>query len=65
MEKTKKFDDDFQRILVDTSELQKILCAGRQAAVTIGTDAEARVEVGRRVFWNVQKIQKYIDSISK
>lgn len=36
------------KILVDTNGLQEMLCAGRPAAVKIGTDAGARVQSGRR-----------------
>lgn len=50
---------------VDTPRLQKILSAGHRTAVQIGTEAGARVKVGRRVLWNVDKIQKYLDRISE
>lgn len=53
------------KMLVDTNGLQEMLCAGRPAAVKIGTDAGARVQTGRRVFWNVKKVQQYIDAISE
>lgn len=50
--------------LVDTQDLQALLCVGRQTAVRIGTSANARVQVGKRVLWNVGKVQRYIDEIS-
>ncbi len=53
------------QLLVDTLGLQEMLCAGRPAAVQIGTNAGARVQSGRRVFWNVKKIQQYLDSVSE
>lgn len=53
------------QMLVDTNGLQEMLSAGRPAAVKIGTDAGARVQSGRRVFWNVRKVQQYIDAISE
>lgn len=54
------------QVLVDTKGLQEMLCAGYPAAVKIGTDAEARVQYGgKRVFWNVEKVKKYINSISE
>ena len=40
---------------VDTPNLQKMLNAGYRTAVQIGTEAEARIKVGRRVLWNVNK----------
>lgn len=53
------------QMLVDTPGLQEILSSGRPAAVRIGTEAGARVQAGRRVFWNVKKIQQYLDAISE
>lgn len=49
---------------VDTNGLQTILGCGRSTAVNIGTKAEARIVVGKRLLWNVAKIQRYLDAIS-
>lgn len=53
------------QILVDTLGLQEILSCGRPAAVRIGTDAHGRIQVGRRVLWDVKKIQQYISATSE
>lgn len=53
------------RLAVDTKGLQNLLSCGRVTAVQIGEDAEARIEIGRRVFWNVNKIKDYLDAISQ
>ena len=53
------------RKAVDTKELEKMIGAGYRTAVQIGTEAGARIKVGRRVLWNVNKIQKYLDMISE
>ena len=50
---------------VDTAGLQALLMAGKKTAIEIGTAAGARVQVGRRVLWNVAKVQKYLDAISE
>lgn len=50
---------------VDTAGLQALLMAGRATAVKIGTEAGARIQIGRRVLWNVSKVQQYLDSISE
>ncbi|MGN9018237.1 hypothetical protein ACTNBM_04480 [Lachnospiraceae bacterium HCP1S3_C3] len=52
------------RLAVTTERLQNILDCGRPTAVEIGTLAKARVEIGRRVLWNVSKVQKYLDTIA-
>lgn len=53
------------RQAVNTKELQKMIGAGYKTAVKIGTEAGARIKIGRRVLWNVGKIQKYLDMISE
>lgn len=65
MRATKSRGSAENKILVDTLGLQEMLCAGRPSAVRIGTDAGARVQSGRRVFWNVKKVQSYLDEISE
>ena len=64
MRATKKSEMVINQVAVTTENLQNILDCGRPTAVEIGTLAKARVEIGRRVLWNVSKIQKYLDSIS-
>ncbi len=50
---------------VDTVGLQAMLSSGRKTAVEIGIAAGARIQVGRRVLWNVNKVQRYLDEISE
>lgn len=66
MRKTTKNDSiaNADKLAVTTERLQNILDCGRPTAVQIGTLAKARVEIGRRVLWNVSKVQKYLDSIA-
>ena len=64
MRATKKSEMVINQVAVTTENLQNILDCGRPTAVEIGTLAKARVEIGRRVLWNISKIQKYLDSIS-
>ena len=65
MDKTNKFDLDLkEKILLDTLELQALLSCGYQSAVKLGTDARARVSVGKRVLWNRKKVEKYLADIS-
>lgn len=57
--------DNYERLTVDTEGLMEMLGAGRQTATATGTAAGARVQIGRRVLWNVRKIQAYLDTISE
>ncbi|MDL2301033.1 hypothetical protein LJC58_01615 [Lachnospiraceae bacterium OttesenSCG-928-D06] len=50
---------------VDTVGLQTMLSCGRKSAVDVGVAAGARIQVGRRVLWNIKKVQQYLDAISE
>ena len=65
MNATKNIQRDGTRKTVDTTGLREMLNCGRVTAVKIGTDAGARIQIGRRVLWNVDKIQKHLDKISE
>ena len=64
MRATQKSEMVMNQVAVTTENLQNILDCGRPTAVEIGKLAKARVEIGRRVLWNVSKVQKYHDSIA-
>ena len=64
MRATQKSEMVMNQVAVTTENLQNILECGRPTAVEIGKLAKARVEIGRRVLWNVSKVQKYLDSIA-
>lgn len=63
MNATKKLGND-NCILINTDELQAQLGCGRCSAVKLGMQAKARVEIGRRVLWNRQKVAEYAYKIS-
>lgn len=65
MRATKKNTPSTNNLTVSTEGLQSLLNSGRNTAVEIGMAAGAKVVIGRRVLWNVSKIQKYLDCISK
>lgn len=52
-------------LTVDTTALQKMLSCGRYTAVRIGTLANARIQIGRRLLWNIKQIQQYLDDIAE
>ena len=66
-----KIENDYKksssnRILITTEELRELFGGcGRRAAIQIATAAKARVRVGRRVFWNVQKVIEYTNKIAE
>ena len=52
------------RLTVTTDELQSLLGCGRKSAVDIGEMAEARIQLCKRVLWNVEKVRIYLNLIS-
>lgn len=66
MRATKQFNtvDTQNKIAITTDELQAMLSCGRYSAVQVGEAAEARIQIGKRIFWNVEKVKTYIDLIS-
>ena len=56
---------NIDKICVTTEGLQDLLDCGRATAVEIGGQAGARIEVGKRLLWNVSKVQSYIDSLAE
>lgn len=66
MNGTTKFNlhDHAARLAVTTEELQALLSCGRKSAVDIGELAEAKIQLGRRVLWNVEKVKTYLNLIS-
>ena len=65
MRKTGAKVASINNLTVDTAGLQSLLSAGYPTAVEIGMATGAKITVGRRVLWNVSKIQKYLDEISE
>lgn len=63
MRKT-KYNSEEDALLINTVQLQKKLNAGYKTAITISEEAKARVFIGRRVFHNVTKIQRYLEKIA-
>lgn len=67
MRKTKTNGEarNIDKICVTTEGLQDLLDCGRVTAVQIGGQAGARIEVGKRLLWNVSKVQSYIDRLAE
>jgi len=63
--RTKQMMDMQNKIDVSTEELQLLLSCGRKTAIKIGHSAEARIDWGKRVLWNVNRVKGYMDEISE
>ncbi len=53
------------RKTVNTKSFCEYYDCGRATAVKLGNVAGAHIQIGRRVLWDISKIDAYIDSISK
>lgn len=53
-----------QNITVNIETLAEMLNCGRATAVKIGTDAGARIQIGRRVLFKVSVVEKYLEEIA-
>ena len=51
-------------LAVDIDGLMAMLSCGAVTAKKIADCAEAKIIIGRRVLYNVDKIKKYLDSIA-
>lgn len=59
-----KFESIENPAMIDTAMLQSYLSCGRPTAVKIGETANAKITLGKRVLWNVKKIDAYFEQIS-
>lgn len=65
MKRTEDRVNTEHKLTVSTPVLQSMIGCGKDTAIKIGTEAKARVKIGRRVLWNVEKVSSYLNSISK
>lgn len=49
---------------LDSRSLQAYLCVGIATARQIGRDAHAEIQIGKRIIYNRDRIDEYIDSIT-
>ena len=63
MRKTTEYNEE-NRLTVDIEGLMAMLSCGEVTAKKIADYAEAKVIVGRRVLYNVDKIKKYLDAMA-
>lgn len=57
--------NDNQKMAVSVQELASMLGCGLATARKIGANAEARINIGRRVLYSVKKVESYLDFISE
>ena len=66
MNKTRASSTDIpERLLLNTPELQSLLGCGYSTVIKIGSQAEARVQVGKRVLWKRHKIESFLERASR
>lgn len=65
MNRRKTISQTGNRRLVNTVGLQEYLSSGRANAVRFGTEAGARIQIGRSVFWDLSRIDKHIEEVAE
>ena len=63
MKKTQNREND-NFLTVNAETLAGMLNCGRATAVKIGTDAGAKIQMGRRTLYKVSIVDKYLNSIA-
>lgn len=56
--------DSKELLAVSAETLAGMLDCGRATAVRIGTDAGAKIQMGRRTLYKVSIIEKYLESVA-
>ena len=56
--------DNKEFLTVSAETLAGMLNCGRATAVKIGTDAGARIQIGRRTLYKVSIVNKYLEALS-
>lgn len=64
MKKTINRNETAKFLTVNAETLAGMLNCGRATAVKIGTDAGAKIQIGRRTLYKVSIIEKYLDALS-
>lgn len=64
MRKTKTAETN-NKVSVNAETLAKILDCGKPTAMKVGEAAGARIQIGKRVLYKVDKIERYLDSITE
>lgn len=62
MRKTKKSIHSCEKLSVDIHELASLLSCGESTARKIGMESGARIRVGRRVLYSLDKVKEYLSS---
>lgn len=53
-----------KNISVSAEELAAMLGCGRATAVKIGSQAKAKIQIGRRVLYKLDLVEKYLNEIA-
>lgn len=57
--------DTTEPLTVDIEKLSAMLSCGHATARKIGEQAGARIVLGRRVLYSVEKVRRYIDCLAE
>lgn len=52
-------------LAINTAMLMKMLNCGKPTAIKIGTEAGAKIVIGRKILWNPRIVRRYLDNIAE
>lgn len=63
--KCREIREPEKMITVDIENLSAMLSCGHATARKIGEQAHAKIIIGRRVLYSVERVQNYLDSLAE
>ena len=64
MRKTTQSAVTDESITINTDGLMQLLGCGKATATQIGTAAQAKIQIGKRVLWHVPSVRKYVEGLA-
>lgn len=64
MHKTKQGSVNDSTITTNADGLMQLLGCGKATATQIGTAAQAKIQIGKRVLWHIPSIRKYVEQLA-
>ena len=59
------FRESKEQITVDIEKLSAMLSCGHATARKIGEQSHAKITIGRRVLYSVERVRGYLDSLAE
>ena len=58
-----KSNQSVEKIYISVNEMMQMFSIGRSTALKLGIDSNAKIKLGRRTLYNVEKVKGYMSSL--